>query len=56
MIARGLMYEGVQTQQKGKDTEHSRDILAALVASCFRGAGPPVSLRDVCFVLAIRSF
>ena len=29
------------------------DFLAALVASCLRGAFPPVDLRAVCFVLAI---
>ena len=31
----------------------SGDFLAALVASCFRGAFPPVDLRAVCFVRAI---
>ncbi|KAL5660687.1 hypothetical protein ACJX0J_027812, partial [Zea mays] len=29
------------------------DLRAALVASCFRGALPPVDLRAVCFVRAI---
>lgn len=29
------------------------DFLAALVASCLRGALPPVDLRAVCLVLAI---
>jgi len=29
------------------------DLRAALVASCLRGALPPVDLRAVCFVLAI---
>jgi hypothetical protein len=29
------------------------DFLAALVASCFLGALPPVDLRAVCLVLAI---
>ena len=29
------------------------DFLAALVASCFLGAFPPVDLRAVCLVLAI---
>ncbi|CAN1166113.1 hypothetical protein LINPERPRIM_LOCUS34114 [Linum perenne] len=29
------------------------DFLAAFVASCFRGALPPVDLRAVCFVRAI---
>jgi len=28
------------------------DLRAALVASCFRGALPPVDLRAVCFVRA----
>ena len=32
------------------------DLRAALVASCFLGAFPPVDLRAVCFVLAIFSF
>merc|ERR1711868_259760 len=31
------------------------DFLAALVASCFLGAFPPVDLRAVCLVLAILS-
>jgi hypothetical protein len=31
------------------------DLRAALVASCFRGALPPVDLRAVCFVRAIRT-
>merc|ERR1712055_633807 len=31
------------------------DFRAALVASCLRGAFPPVDLRAVCFVLAITS-
>ena len=30
-----------------------RCLRAALVASCIRGALPPVDLRAVCFVLAI---
>jgi hypothetical protein len=30
------------------------DLRAALVASCFRGALPPVDLRAVCLVRAIR--
>ena len=29
------------------------DLCAALVASCLRGALPPVDLRAVCFVRAI---
>ena len=29
------------------------DALAALVASCFRGAFPPVDFRAVCFVRAM---
>ena len=29
------------------------DLRAALVASCLRGALPPVDLRAVCFVLAM---
>merc|ERR550532_2814808 len=32
------------------------DFLAALVASCFLGAFPPVDLRAVCFVRAIFAF
>lgn len=32
------------------------DFLAALVASCFLGALPPVDLRAVCLVLAIFFF
>merc|ERR1712178_644419 len=32
------------------------DFLAALVASCFLGAFPPVDLRAVCLVRAIVSF
>jgi hypothetical protein len=31
------------------------DLRAALVASCLRGALPPVDLRAVCFVRAIAS-
>jgi hypothetical protein len=30
------------------------DLRAALVASCFLGAFPPVDLRAVCFVRAIE--
>ena len=32
------------------------DFLAAFVASCLRGAFPPVDLRAVCLVRAIFSF
>jgi hypothetical protein len=32
------------------------DLRAALVASCLRGALPPVDLRAVCFVLAIKKY
>ena len=32
------------------------DLRAALVASCFRGAFPPVDLRAVCLVRAILKF
>ena len=32
------------------------DFLAAFVASCLRGALPPVDLRAVCFVRAIVTF
>ena len=34
-------------------TSEGADLRAALVASCLRGAFPPVDLRAVCFVRAI---
>jgi len=39
--------------KKGSAPVAGADLRAALVASCFRGALPPVDLRAVCFVRAI---
>jgi len=53
-IAGGQVERAVREQATRRPTPVAgADLRAALVASCFRGALPPVDLRAVCFVRAI---
>merc|ERR1712226_884767 len=56
LISRGATVPGLYRWGFFTPPVAGADFLAALVASCFLGAFPPVDLRAVCFVRAIFAF